>query len=222
LVAFVGLSIFVLQRPARTITEPTAPAPAVNEPKSEARSETAPAASAPPPVRKVTVDNSVADTASVEAKTGERAKDSLARPEDELLFSNLAAVGRPADANSGFDAGSNLADFSGQVLNNFRMIQTGAKVQFQDADGSQYSGSLSVLNSGTNSFRASGVNRTLRMPVVFTGNVYRADNNLAVVAQQAASRARALVPEQQVRLQGQALVGDTNQIPVDAQAAPVR
>jgi hypothetical protein len=100
-----------------------------------------------------------------------------------------------------------------QVLTRFKMQETGPgpELRVDDADGSRYDGLVVSQRAGPNSFRVTGTNKTLQQPVVFTGQYFRIDSP------QMQQQQLRLAPEQ-VRVQGQAVVGTNNQVQVDAQA----
>jgi hypothetical protein len=118
-------------------------------------------------------------------------------------------------------------------LNRFRMQQVGESVRFEDSDKSVYAGPVTAQGAGTNSFRAVGTNLTLRQPVVVTGRFYKTQAPAPAQqpgAQYQGGARQALGANQQysgsypeeVRVQGEALVGSSNRIQVDAQSSTER
>jgi hypothetical protein len=121
-----------------------------------------------------------------------------------------------------------------QVLNEFKLEQSGARLKITEPDGSVYPGR--ILTNGA--FNAAGYNKTLKKPLIFTGQVMRA--SIANVAQQqvqaqTATAKSAPVQNQatagnlsannfsnvsnnpeELRVQGQAISGN-NQYKIDAQ-----
>jgi hypothetical protein len=202
--------------PAPVVVQPEPPRTVA--PMSAATAPTRARAEALPDVRqkKVEVTKAAAPASKPAGQVG-------AADELQLSFSNSAP---PPTANI---AGQNALDTKNAkdlfanngpsvVLNRFTMRQTGSRIQFEEADGSKYEGSVSLDANGNNAFRTRGTNRTLRMPVDFTGNLYL--NN---AAQNNANQQRQLrLAPDQPRIQGQAVVGTSNQIQVDAEAAPAR
>jgi hypothetical protein len=154
------------------------------------------------------------------ATTDQAAASEAAKAPNEFYFSNAAAAqnGPRGGLDGGFGnfgaANNSLANNS-DVLNRFSMRQYGRRVDFRDADGSAYTGQVVTLKQGTNVFRAMGTNMTLQQSVIFTGQISRA----AAPAQLKQRTAGRQVPlaDQPLRVQGQATVGNTNQIQVDAQ-----
>ncbi len=103
------------------------------------------------------------------------------------------------------------------VLDEFVMRRSGMEVRFVDSDQSTYNGRLEALAGGTNSFRATGTNRTLREAVVFTGQVVQGTGSAA-----GAPGGQVGLASGQVRVQGRAQVGPSNQIQIDAKSTPQR
>lgn len=148
---------------------------------------------------------------------------------ESLTFSNSAG---PESNNRRFDGGgggfgNSLANNS-DVLNRFTLTQVGSNLRLQEPDGSAYTGlvTAAVANSQTNFFRAQGMNRRLQQSVVITGQILRASapaqSGLGGRLQQQTAQQVPLAGEQ-MRVQGQATVGTSNQIQIDAQrTAPVR
>ncbi len=113
------------------------------------------------------------------------------------------------------------------VLSSFRLEQTGGQLRVIDADGSVYTGSLTVaartldsnglLRSAQNrSFRVTGTNLTRNQPVVFTGSLVL-DNQSSLGTQTVSGDTAAAAPPTllNLRVQGLALVG-TNEIQINA------
>jgi hypothetical protein len=134
-----------------------------------------------------------------------------------------------------------------QVLSNFRLEQTGARLKIVENDGSVYPGRVLSGQAGNYAFQAAGMNRTLNKATIITGQVVRADlaalgrqqqataNNLQnapaaqntrnYYANNATSNAAsnnsnvANNSSDEVRVQGAAIIGNT-QYKLDAQPAP--
>lgn len=145
------------------------------------------------------------------------------------LYSNraypqLAPAAAPAGASAvakdaGMGGGGSPAQAQAQVMNRFRMQQVGQSVRFEDADKSVYAGPVTAQVAGTNSFRAVGTNLTLREPVVVTGQVYRTQGTLQQQQQVGGRQMLGAGDEYSYRVQGQATVGRTNQVLIDAASA---
>jgi len=205
-----------------------APPPAIQEPEREV-SVIAPVATAPAPsgaVNPVKREEAQNRARVAELKTkavapmpvravAEKASDAV-----ELRFSNQSAIAnstRNNDGGRGGFGGNNYAN--NDVLNQFTIQQTGGRLNVRDQDGSSYTGQVVALSSGTNSFRAIGTNVTLQQSVDFTGQLYRA---VAPTRQRGVSQQVPLAKDQ-MRVQGRATIGRTNQIQIDAQTvAPAR
>jgi hypothetical protein len=134
-------------------------------------------------------------------------KQEMTARETSVLLANQAA------APTASAMGGAAAVKKPQVLDRFEMQQNGTQLRFVDADQSTYSGTLFASATATNAFRAAGTNRTLQQSVIFTGQVVR---TRAAPARQNQPQVR--LATEQVRVQGQAQVGGTNQIKIDAQS----
>ena len=109
-----------------------------------------------------------------------------------------------------------------QVLNRFQLEQTGERLKITEAnDGSVYSGRVFSQQAGADNFQAAGFNRTLNKGVILTGQVVRLQNSVAQQQQSALNNAQNNVSNEDVRVQGQAIIGNT-QYKVDAQVAPAK
>lgn len=105
------------------------------------------------------------------------------------------------------------------VLHNFAFEESGQIVNVRDADGSTYAGRVLATTANARAFTAAGTNQTLQQSVVFTGEVVRllASPQRAQVPQLNESRQQSLrLASEQLRVQGQALVGSTNRFEIDA------
>lgn len=110
-----------------------------------------------------------------------------------------------------------------EVLNRFKMQEAGQLLLVDDADGSRYSGLVVTQALGTNLFTVSGMNQTLKQPVVFRGQYFRVPSQQSQAPQQNQNLTRQTqvqdqLARDQVRVQGQAVVGTNNQVQVDAQS----
>ena len=103
------------------------------------------------------------------------------------------------------------------VLTRFTMQGAERNLVVVDADGSLYSGARVSQAGGTNAFVVSGTNRTLNQRVDFSGNYYRAPLQQPQVNLQQQTQNQIQNAQEQVRVQGQAVVDNKNQVPVDAQ-----
>ncbi|HUS34018.1 MAG TPA: hypothetical protein VM680_01580 [Verrucomicrobiae bacterium] len=109
-----------------------------------------------------------------------------------------------------------------QVLNRFQLEQTGERLKITEAnDGSVYSGRVFSQQAGADNFQAAGFNRTLNKGVILTGQVVRLQNSVAQQQQSALNNVQNNVSNEDVRVQGQAIIGNT-QYKVDAQVAPAK
>jgi hypothetical protein len=134
-----------------------------------------------------------------------------------------------------------------QVLSNFRIEQTGARLKIVENDGSVYPGRVLSGQAGNYAFQAAGMNRTLNKATIITGQVVRADANVLGRQQQAtANNSQNTAAAQntrnfyannatsnaasnnsnvannnseEVRVQGAAIIGNT-QYKLDAQPTP--
>ena len=135
-----------------------------------------------------------------------------AAPKNEMYFLNSAPQTQVKDRTD--------AAAASQVLNRFRFQESGRLLVVVDSDGSSYSGATLSQQSGTNTFLVSGTNRTLNQRVEFRGRYFRmAPQQLQFQQNQNQTRqAQEQLAREQVRVQGQAVVGNNNQVQVDAQA----
>jgi hypothetical protein len=131
--------------------------------------------------------------------------------DENLSFSNLAPPARQQAVS--------LNNMEANVMNRFQMERTGLRVRFVDADKSVYDGRVVGSNGATNMFRAEGTNQTLKAPVVITGQYYNVRPSGGVAQQQQPQlRAQLADANEQTLLQGQAVVGRSNQIQIEAQS----
>jgi hypothetical protein len=173
----------------------------------------APTAAAPPPVTTPPgAGGGVKERGRRDEVTVARAF-SKTEADENLSFSNLAPPARQQAVT--------LNNTEANVMNRFQMERTGLRVRFVDQDKSVYDGRVVGKNGTTNLFRAEGTNQTLRAPVVITGQYFNVRAPGGV--QQQRVRAQVQDANQQTLLQGQAVVGTSNQIQIDAQTgAPSR
>jgi hypothetical protein len=200
----------------------------------------APAATVPPPVtaageapvalgrevRKVQANEARAEAKSLERNVAAAAAPVPLQAQQTLFFSNFAAPGPTATTK----AVAAQATVQTQILNRFSLDQRGAELQVRDEDGSIYKGLLTAQQQtqAAYAFRVTGTNNTLRQPVVFTGQVMQ--TQVPALAQQQRQRPAAdqyqrsdraaqnnFYDNNQVRLQGQATVGQSRTVVVDAQ-----
>lgn len=181
-------------------------APILVEPKPAA----APAPSAPPITTR-------------EEAQAELARRVTTQPERRALAMDTAAAAASATRLLFANSVSNQ-----QVLNRFRLEQAGERLKItEENDGSVYSGRVFSQQAGADNFQAAGINRTLNKAVVLTGQVLRAQTPAARQQQSqvsgiqnvGAGNASQVNFSEDVRVQGQALIGNT-QYKVDAQVAP--
>jgi hypothetical protein len=173
------------------------------------------------PQRKVTV-----------TQTSARARVSKERDESKDASKKLEVRAAAAPSPLAADAvAANELSFANNVasplLNNFRMQQTGTNLRIlDDADGSEYPGKIFSQTAAADAFRATGLNRKLNQTVTITGQVVRMQYANSQQAQQSRvsnfSNPAANFNRDDVRVQGQAVYGDNNQIKIDAQLAPAR
>lgn len=142
-----------------------------------------------------------------------------------LFFSNSAMPGQMPAAKA---VAARATTAQSQVLNRFSLDQRGSELQVRDEDGSLYKGLLTTQQQAqaTYAFRVTGTNNTLRQPVVFTGRVVQTQVP-ALAQQQQQTRARqdqyqraaqnSFYDNNQMRVQGQATVGQSQTVMVDAQ-----
>jgi hypothetical protein len=160
------------------------------------------------------------ETRAPEASAGAPAK----------LPKDMVALG--GGGRAGADGAAQAQAAQAQVLNRFRMRQVGQTVRFEDSDKSVYAGPVTAERAGTNSFRAVGTNLTLRQPVVVTGQYYKMPMQTVNQAQAPAEAQTRQYSQQQFggrqmlgagqdeyRVQGQATVGSSNQVLIDAASA---
>lgn len=155
--------------------------------------------------------------------------DKVQAQQQTLFFSNFAnAPGQMPATKAVAARGAAQA----QVLNRFSLDQRGAELQVRDEDGSLYKGLLTTQQQAQAmyAFRVTGTNNTLRQPVVFTGRVVQ--TQVPALAQQQQTRQRqsadqyqradratqnSFYDNTQMRVQGQATVGQSGTVVVDAQ-----
>jgi hypothetical protein len=125
-----------------------------------------------------------------------------------------------------------------QILSNFKFEQNGQRLKISEKDGSVYPGRVLSQQGGVDVFQAAGMNRTLHKATIITGQVVRATsgniaqqapgvsgtqnvyvNNNRVANDSAQNSANNAYNNNEVRVQGAAIVGNT-QYKVDAQVTP--
>jgi hypothetical protein len=179
--------------------------------------EPPPAASAPQPE----LARSAVRSRGVEAQPEQR----KAVVKDEAVTAT-AAIAAAAD---NFSLANNVSNQP--ILNRFRFEQTGARVKITEADGSVYPGRVISQQNGNDVFYVAGVSRSLQQAVTVTGQVMRAslasarqrqqrpEEQESRLIQNTLSNVRADINADDVRVQGQATVGNS-QYKVDAQLTP--
>jgi hypothetical protein len=182
LIAIFGISALTLRQSPRRVETVTG-APAP-ESDLKRKAEAAPA------------EAPVAATAAVEKK--------------EILAGAAGATKSKLTANDEMNLFSN--NINSSVLNRFELEESGAVLNFRDADGSTYGGRVIATRANAKAFTATGTNQTLQQNVVFTGEVVRAP----MPVQQQAQQQNLRVVLEQVRVQGRAYVGRTNRVEIDA------
>jgi hypothetical protein len=189
-------------KPAPASTLNAANTPAAPEPKAETRLRKA----AEPAAR-----------VEVVAATGGAAKVSAATvQQNEFFLENNISQAQMKNKDAAKAA---------EVLARFKLQEVGRRLVLQDADGSQYAGMVETQKMGTNLFSVRGTNRTLNQRVDFRGQYFRMapQQSEAVLKQNQnqnqTRQAQEQLAREQVRVQGQAVVGpNNNQVQVDAQA----